>query len=358
MPKAKAGQGSIVTQPGRSKHQRAADTLLVEAGFEFKRRTGQSGNLYHHPDGRHTCVHATPRNPSSALHMLRTLLGNPDVHRERQGIEEEVATTTPDAPLATRLIALAPEMLFKREDNSRHAVAARNSALASWVKRSVERHGPLLASDLAEATTQIGYGNSQLVKARLAAGVVGYVVPGSAKGKGQLPAWVALPHQVPEEASVTGRRTREELKASENGVQPFAGEPEVEATPATETAQSLVDDGWSAGVETQPEPPTPEEIERFHREAAMVDAAFHTSAPIEKVALKPLAPVAGSLTLPEQQSAEISAAAQMLLDSLGLKVMDPTIREQVFALRQELNMLHHAVEKIEEHLTRLVGIVR
>lgn len=357
MPKAVSGQGNIVTQPGRSKHQRAADTLLVEAGFEFKRRTGQSGNLYHHPDGRHTCVHATPRNPSSALHMLRTLLGNPDVHRERQGIEVEVATTTPDAPLATRLIALAPEMLFKREDNSRHAVAARNSALASWVKRSVERHGPLLASDLAEATTQIGYGNSQLAKARLAAGVVGYVVPGSAKGKGQLPAWVALPHQVPEEASVTGRRTREELRASENGVQPFAGEPEAEATPAPETAQSLVDDGWSAGVETQPEPALPPPAAFDDAYVENPAAKPWTPEPITKVALKPLQPARG-LLLPDTQNAEVSAAAQMLLDSLGLKVMDPAIRERVFAMRQEMNMVKGAIEEMETILDQLVRIVR
>lgn len=346
MAKAASGQANIVLQAGRSKFQRDADQVLTDADFSFVRRTGHSSNLYHHDDGRKIIVHATPRNPSNAMGYIKQKLRNPETAKQRQGIEDPMATT--EASVATRMVALADPFLFNQEDNSRHATRARASALASWVKRAVERYGPVLAGDLSEACASMGYSASSLAKARVAAGVVGYVVPGSAKGKGQLSAWVCLSHQVPEGASVTGRRTRAELTASQNGVEPVEPDPVLRDVAFIDGPDTI--DESAGGDPSHPLNRPPEhsgvsladarELKRFAREADAVDAAFREPA--------------GSVGLPDG-GAEVSAAAQMLLETLGLKTMDPVALEQLIYAQAQLGHAGRYIDAARSALNSAVA---
>lgn len=334
------------TVRGHSHHQENAHKLLSSHGFEFDRMTSGTKNVYTHEDGRRIVVSATPKNPSVDLGYIRQQMTSPrqDIPAGRN--EGTMATTTAPSPTAP-LTTMADPFLLK-EPTTREGQRARSSALAGWVKRALERHGPLEPKILMSAGHELGFSDSQLNRARKDAGAVAYTIVGSGAGKGRggNPTWVALEHQVPEGASVIGRGTK---PSEPSGVQPEAQEP----------PEHPIGENNGAGPEPREEPAqAPDPIDWDGTGVPPLNQSEKTGTLLPPltgpIALKPL-PTQGqtprggwSIT----EDGDVGAAAQLLLQSLGLKVMGPEVAQAINAAaihirrsRDEIELAQTAIRK-------------
>jgi predicted RNA binding protein YcfA (HicA-like mRNA interferase family) len=360
MPKATSGQKNIVHQAGHSRHQKDADAILTEHGFEFVRRSGGHGsNVYKHPDGRRISVPATPRNNSEALQYLRQAIRSP-----RLGLkagespaatpEKETQVSTTTVSPVTLLLSMADPFLLK-EPKSRRDASARNSALVGWMKRALEKHGPVESKDLIAACEEMGFSRSATVKARQAANVQSWTIPGAAigKGRGGNVVWASLIEQMPEDASSVSRGPGKSAD-----VAAVSGEGD---TQTAENGAGRPEGALGIGVgshyleEPQHPPLTPAEAERVtrHRVAetklgmqpGALEGALQATEEMQGIAPPPLSDEDRALVIGPLDSAPLSpltkdytaagwpaeqpfrpdamTAAQMLLDTLGLKTLDP-----------------------------------
>lgn len=295
MPKRPTGSANAVLQPGRTKHQRDADRLLTGRGFVFERRTNHGSNLYFHPDGRSVTVNGTPSNPQGEYDRIRRQTELP-----MKG--DEVQSKTEVGP-AAQYVALADQELF-RDTKNRADIRRKQSALVGWMRRVLERCGPVISRDMMTAGEQMGFSYAQLTRARTDGGIVAYTIPGAArgKGKGQNTVYAALDYQVPEEASVVGRRPKQ-------------------------TEVSVIAEEES---ETVPEPPPAPEPGEATRALSEI--------------LGPRAALNGA------QEGDVAAAALLLLESLGVKKPGDEARE---ALRQAEDRLDEALQAVRRAIGSL-----
>lgn len=280
---------------GHSLHQDRAHKYLTSQGFDFYRMSGKTSNVYRNKAGQIIMVNATPTSPSNEMNHLRQAVQN--------GKEGKVATQAQSPTVA--LVAMADPFLLKTP-TGRVAVQARNAALAGWVKRCLERHGPLNPKILMSAGRELGFSDSQLTRARTAAGAVAYTIPGSGagKGKGQNPTLVALDHQVPEGASVIGRSAKPPVL----GVQP-------------EAPEHPIGENNGEGPEPREEPaqaPDPIDWDGTGATAPLMPSESGLKTPV---------PARAFMQLDEtvRMDGDVGAAAQLLLSSLGLKTLDPAV---------------------------------
>jgi hypothetical protein len=306
MPKRPTGQGNAVLQMGRTKHQRQADDLLTAHGFVFQRRTGHGANLYHHPDGRKQVVNGTPQNPAGEYARIK---------REIRGTTTkgtDVSTTPQDVTNPVTLYVSMSDPFLLKQPKSRLEIAARQQALAGWVKRVLERHAPVKAMDLQAAALQMGFKERQIREARLAAGAVAFTIPGASvgQGKGSSISWAALPHQVPEDASLLGRKR--DVQAS-NGVAAVREEEPAGMTISPPDAVTTTVPG-----------------EHFRQELAS-PAPGDGGIGVAPVSPEDDTPATPAPTTPAAVSSEnrdgVAAAAQLLLGELGVKMPGEEARQ-------------------------------
>lgn len=275
---------------GHSTHQERAHKYLVSQGWEFDRQSGKTSNVYKHKDGRRVIVDATPTNPSNAMNHIRQAI----TIREEGEVHTQVSKTAP-------LVAMADPFLLKIPTN-RTGVNARRSAYVAWMKRAMEKYGPLESELLYDASGEMGITKNVCKAVRTELGIVGYKLPGDST------VYASFEANLPEDASRLGRRPN----PSSLGVQAEAQEP----------AEHPIGENNGAGPEPREEP---------------AQALEPSGIP----GLSKLPPdwVGPSATAPVQQWApnaalldgdgDVGAAAQLLLQSLGLKVMDPRVTELV-----------------------------
>lgn len=200
------------------------------------------------------------------------------------------------------LIAGADAFLLRpaTDQNSRNA---RYSALIGFVKRTIERNGPTPAAHLTEAIVRLGYSKDRANDAKRSAGVVSYRIK-----EGDKMLWVnALPHQVPEGHSYRKDQNTGGLKPHD--VQVTLSDPN-EAVPSP--ALIAATNGVSS-------------VSRG--EYALAKAV--------------LAP---------DNSTEVSAAAIMLLESLGIKMPGQDAKDALEAAHEALQRTEAALSTLDKAL--------
>lgn len=306
--------------------------MLEAAGFVWVRKTGHEGNVYRHElTNMRLIVSSTPRNSSQELKKLE--------RRIRNATGGDPMATTEQRPTA-KIIAMADPFLLK-EPTSKLETGARNSALVGYVKRVLDKHGPLEGALLMGALDELGFRRSAAFKARAEAGGVGFI---AADGK----KLVGLEHQVPEGATILGR-PRELPEPS--GVQATDEHPIGENNgetpePREEPVQSLIDDGWSAGVETQAP------VIELEPEALAEPVAIPVLDSWPGGSLPPADPTA----IPFQairEDGDVIAAAQLLIQSLGIKTVAPEVLSFIEQAEAQLEMTREGVKRAENLLTRI-----
>lgn len=323
--------------PNQTRVQREAHAILTEHGFEYVRQTGKGMNMYRHPDGRTQSVAATPRNADNTMHMLRQNLNNPHVQRVKQRKEAQVAATQTPVDLVTKIVAMADPFLLKEHNGSREAVLARASAFEGYVKRVVEKHGPVATLDLTEAVERIGFSHHQLAKARASLGLGAFREGGPSGGK-----WViAFPYQMPEDKRPRQQETTRNgvpIESHENGVQVEADDP-VE-TPA-ESPEKLPEAVLAASGRVVVHPPAPdvETAERILTEAPRV--LDRTAVPFER-----------------SGDTDVRAAAELLLSSLGVKMPGEDARQALRDARAALRAANDMVLKADAACTMAIESLR
>lgn len=198
---------------GKMAHQRKADRMLRAAGFHFTRIDGANHNHYRNDNEVEVVVPGSPRSSSQDLQRIR------DVIKKSLKKEEAMPTSTSNVTVVDRMVAMADPFLLKElpEDPDRLAIQARNQALAGWVRRVIEKHGPVSGNDLRAAAERIGFSHHHVTRARKDAGVLAF------RAGGVKTAWlVGLDYQVPKNSAVYG------ASRSSNGVQTEAPEPQPE----------------------------------------------------------------------------------------------------------------------------------
>ncbi len=302
-------QGIANTKRGNSPYQREAHKRLLAAGFEFTHRGGKSANFYRHPNGATFRVHSTPTNPSSTLKIVDDV-----IRRSDKGTD--MGTTTGIDPTAP-LVALADTYLLTKPKLGPRSFVYRShfAAFEVWVKRCLEKYGPMDPKLLDAAAERIGFSGQQTSRARVNIGAVAYTTTNPGGGKGGNPRFVALAHQVPEGVSLAGR------KHEASGVEPVAPDP----------GDILTEDL------NDPQPP-------------LVEAHVPDDAPDPQPAAAPRA-IYGKV---EIKDGEVAAAAQMLLDSLGIKATDPAlITGAITTLQGVANDLRRVADTLSETMKTL-----
>lgn len=277
------------TTRGHSAHQEWAHKFLCSQGWEFDRQTSKTGNVYKHSDGRIVSVDATPMSHTNARNHLRQAI------TLREGIEVATTTPSPTAPL----VAMADPFLLK-EPTSREGARARYAASVGWIKRVLERHAPVASPLLFKAGAEIGLSKYTLEKARIDAGAVAFKQAGVVM--------VCLEHQLPEGSSRVGRARKDpELGVQHEAAEhPIGGNNGDGPEPREEPARALEPSGIPGLNKLPPD---------------WVGPGQPVSQSGRVVDMSQVAPFAGD--------GDVSAAAQLLLSSLGLKVMDPRVQECV-----------------------------
>lgn len=290
--------------PSNTKFQRDADKILVGEGFIYERQTAKTANRYVHPDGRVLTVSATPRNPSNAMTLLKQKLRNADVHLIRQGKEAmpTKSTVDPTAPL----VSMADSFLLREHDGSREAVQARAHAFNGWVKRVLERHGPMPSTQLEDAAAKIGFTRHQVAKARKALNVSAWR-QGLSGGSGAGHWVVGLPHQIPENKMVYG----ELRERPDNGVAVVSEDAALEPVDTLAVTDSTGDGSeLFAAPEEPPSPSLDEPIAVFSSRGEQALAELKRAGEARELdrAAIPFA------------SNDAQAAALILLETLGVKM--------------------------------------
>lgn len=328
---------------GQSTHQREAHPVLVEAGFAYMRTTGDAHNIYRDKHGHRITVASSPTSRSGAMETIKNLI------RKAQREDSDVSATSSTAPL----IAEADSFLLKKQ-TSRHGVQARNAALTKWIRRVVEKHGPMDQKILMQACEEMGFGLSVTKWARVHAGVVPYVIPGegAGKGKGQFTTFIGLDFQVPEGATRLGRKPKAAVADERPEPEPVnlldrnGAPPKPMDRLPVEVVESI--HGANNG-----ESPDPREDPRPH-----YDPALHDPEPelVPEAAPERVWPAEVPFA-PEPQPAEVTAAAQMLLESLGLKTAHPRMGEGLDSLDEFLQDLQWRLDKARESVATLKSLL-
>lgn len=202
MSASRANRPGMTGQPGQTRHQRWADKVLREHGYSFLRSGTNHHNVYENEHGQRVTVASTPRNEGNARRMLLQ-----DVARHTK---ERPAVSTNTANPADLYLSMADTFLMTTPVD-RRGKGARFSALQSWLKRVLERHGPVPSAALIEAAERIGYGRIQLQEARNLVGAASFNDSGTWK--------VCLPEQLP-----VGKESRAPSHPIELGVDPIKPE--------------------------------------------------------------------------------------------------------------------------------------
>lgn len=195
----RANRPGATGRPGNSTHQRWADKVLRERGYSFLRSNSNDHNIYENTAGQRVTVSCTPRNEGNARRLVLN-----DIAKHNK---QRTAMPTNTVSAVDQYLAMADSFLMTppAKDDTR-AVRARYSALTSWCKRVLERHGPVKAADLTAAAARIGYDRNLFNRARINAGAVSY----NAGGKPSV--WmVCLEHQLPADKRMRARASDHQL---------------------------------------------------------------------------------------------------------------------------------------------------
>lgn len=244
-------------------------------------------------------------------------------------------TTKPTTPL----VAMADPFLLK-EPTDRRGIGARRSAMLKWTQRALERNGPVPSPVLFDAADEIGFNKLTFEKIRKDAGVIVYRQDGVN--------WACLEHQLPEGAVRLGRGRKEtpngvvseaveppEHPIGENngeGPEPREERSEDYIAGAADTASTLIKAGWSASGLPGLKP-----LPKDWVGPAMTPRSPESAAPTPT------------------QDGDVTAAAQLLLSSLGLKTADPDVA--VWA-REAHNLLQRAQADTKVAMERIERIIR
>lgn len=184
---------------GMSAHQRRCHAILRDAGYSWERMDGNAHNHYVNDYGQRYVTVGSPKNTDQGINRLRDTIRRQT--RERQ--EQNVKQSQIEPSLADQLVAMADPFLLKQIDMSnRAAMLARAAAFDKWLKRSLEKHGPLYAVVLENAAERIGFPRSNVSSSRKRIGAVAYREKAS---------WmVCFPYQLP--ANKQKRRTGKEVE--------------------------------------------------------------------------------------------------------------------------------------------------
>lgn len=291
-------------------HQRQMHQLVMSKGYRFKRGDAASHNIYENDYGQHITVPGTPRSDGNSRRAILQEIRRHD--REREGN----VTTTTGASVVDQMVALAGDYLMKPpKDNSKATQRARSTAIAGWLKRVLERHGPVATNTVKEAAERLGIPPSALQNARAVTGT-------RSISQGNTGGWLmCLPHQVPADRNATaGPQHKDPTKrAPQSDV-----EPEQAERPPTPNIVRLVpnlhgedQDGTRPGAA-----------------AALVSSAF--AEPAQN----------GKRELTEQQ-----AALLLMAESLGLQLPGESARLALVSAQSALRAAQLAVENAMEALS-------
>lgn len=220
MSAARANRPEATGRRGRATHQNKMDKILREHNYEFLRVDSHLHNIYVNEHGQRVTVPCSPKSSGNSQRMMMQDIA-------RQARERNGMTTTPTVNPADQLIAMADSFLLTQpSDKNGRGAKARHSALQGWIKRVLERHGPIASATLTEAGERMGFARTTLQAARDGVGVVSFNAGGTPSK------WmVCLPYQLPE--GFNARKTIKSITAM--GVSVEAPEPKPVETPTTAT---------------------------------------------------------------------------------------------------------------------------
>jgi len=270
----RANRPGATGQRGHSSHQNWADKVLREKGYTFLRSNSNDHNVYVNDVGQRITVSCSPRNDGNARRMTLN-----DIARHTK--QRTAVSTTREVSRVDQYLAMADSYLTNAtKTDSKREQKARYSALTSWTKRVLERHGPVHSKDLVGAAERLGYPRNLFNNARIAAGAISYNAGGSPS------VWmICLEHQLPE-----GFNARKRISDPPMAVDPIA-----------------------------PEPPLPPED--------------------QEVVERSVAALNGKPQVSDQQ-----AAALMLLESLGMKTPGQDVKDAIKIIHAELEQAKYAIE--------------
>ena len=196
MSTSRANRPGATGQRGHSSHQNWADKVLREKGYAFLRSNSNDHNVYVNDAGQRVTVSCSPRNDGNARRMTLN-----DIARHTK--QRTAVSTTREVSRVDQYLAMADSYLTNAtKTDSKREQKARYSALTSWTKRVLERHGPVLSKDLVGAAERLGYPRNLFNNARIAAGAISYNAGGSPS------VWmICLEHQLPEGQNARKRIT-------------------------------------------------------------------------------------------------------------------------------------------------------
>lgn len=216
-----------------SKHQRECHKFLTSAGYAWVKTDSHEHNHYHHHADRamgmnHIIVTvSSPYSDSEGLKRVRDEIKRHDREREAHVAARAGGQIVSNAQIYANM---ADAYLLRNQPDDRLSRGARGSAFTGWVKRVVEKHGPVMSADLNEAAALIGFNDASSVRqAKLDIGIVSY------RTKGQDTRWwSAMPYQAPDEFKI-----RKGNKPDNVGVEAVAPDPNLQVpSPALVEATS------------------------------------------------------------------------------------------------------------------------
>lgn len=271
-----------------SRHQREAHKLLTSAHYRWIKTDANEHNHYHNQSHQIVVVVSSPRSESEALNRIKNTIRQHD--RERQ----MSATPTHTVSKAQVYANMADPFLLKMPSDGRDAIRARYGAFCAWLKRVVEKHGPVRTTDLDDAAILIGFKGATVANARTAMGVVSYRTHDE---DGHY--WVAaMPSQVPDGVKIREQKPNPQTVSA---VEPVMSDPNLSV-------------------------PSPALL-----------AAVNGTSPISESERELAVKVYG-------KGDEVSAAAQMLLETLGIKPPSAEALMYLGSAKAELEQARHAVD--------------
>lgn len=194
--------------------QREAEAILKAGGYEFSRKSSNSGHpIWKHPDPSLPVIKlpGTPRDPDHALIRLRRAVRVGSTPHIPQGLESDMPKSKhvphPEKPMSEQLVHMAPAGLHKRVTAARlhpdrRPAYAKSDLVTAWLRKCLTSKGAILNKDLTAAADELLLGASAISAARQAVGAVSYKTADNQGPKA--PVWTDFQPRVPEDALIIG----------------------------------------------------------------------------------------------------------------------------------------------------------
>jgi len=145
-------QGTLVPKPGHTSHQRKMHRQVLGAGYRFLKTDSRNHNVYVNDHKQRVIVPGTPKNEGHAERFTRS-----EIKRHKEALAtKEAPVSTSAVSEATKFIAMAEPIMLSPPASIKEA-RRRNEAFNRWMKRVLEKYGPVPSRDLMDAVEQMGF---------------------------------------------------------------------------------------------------------------------------------------------------------------------------------------------------------